>query len=102
MVVSFKLITNVKVETKHAVSKLAHMLTPTHTYSEAMRLIHVLTFPVELQGAQQADRLEHLSDVHLQTALQLDEEPADLRVDLPVLWPETEHKVEHREVTGCS
>lgn len=47
-----------------------------------------LTFPVQLQGTQQADRFEHLSDVHLQTALQLNEEPADLRVDLPVLWPE--------------
>lgn len=56
-----------------------------------MRRIHVLTFPVELQGAQQADRFEHLSDVHLQTALQLDEEPTDLRVDLPVLWPEMAH-----------
>lgn len=48
----------------------------------------VCTFPVELQGAQQADRLQHLGDVHLQTALQLDEEPADLRVDLPVFGPE--------------
>lgn len=48
----------------------------------------VCTFPVELQGSQQADRFEHLGDVHLQTALQLDEEPADLRVDLPVFWPE--------------
>lgn len=46
---------------------------------------------MELQGAQQADRFEHLGDVHLQTALQLDEEPADLRVDLPVLWPEMLH-----------
>lgn len=46
------------------------------------------TFPVELQGSQQADRFEHLGDVHLQAALQLDEEPADLRVDLPVLGPE--------------
>lgn len=54
-------------------------------------LFQVFTFPVELQGAQQADRFEHLSDVHLQTALQLDEEPADLRVDLPVLWPEISH-----------
>lgn len=52
-----------------------------------MRLIRVLTFPVELQGTEQAHRLEHLSDVHLQTALQLYEEPADLRVDLPVLRP---------------
>lgn len=43
---------------------------------------------MELQGSQQADRFEHLGDVHLQTALQLDEEPADLRVDLPVFWPE--------------
>lgn len=47
----------------------------------------VCTFPVELQRPQQADRLQHLSDVHLQTALQLDEEPADLRVDLPVFGP---------------
>ena len=73
------------------------MLTATHTIS-----IRVLTFPVELQGAQQADRFEHLSDVHLQTALQLDEEPADLRVDLPVLWPEMTHASKRREVTGCS
>lgn len=43
---------------------------------------------MELEGSQQADRFEHLGDVHLQTALQLDEEPADLRVDLPVFWPE--------------
>lgn len=43
---------------------------------------------MELQGSQQADRFEHLGDVHLQAALQLDEEPADLRVDLPVFWPE--------------
>lgn len=72
-----------KRETKHAVYKLAHIciLTPTHKR----------TFPVELQGAQQADRFEHLSDVHLQTALQLDEEPTDLRVDLPVLRPEMAH-----------
>lgn len=47
----------------------------------------VCTFPVELQRPQQADRLQHLGDVHLQTALQLDEEPADLRVDLPVFGP---------------
>lgn len=53
-----------------------------------MRFLYVLTFPVELQGAQQADRFEHLSDVHLQTALQLNEKPTDLRLDLPVLWPE--------------
>ena len=56
-----------------------------------MGLFHVLTFPVELQGAQQADGFEHLSDVHLQTALQLDKQSTDLRVDLPVLWPEMEH-----------
>lgn len=75
-----------------------HILTLTHTnsivklvQSYAMRSIHVLTFPVELQGAQQTDRFEHLGDVHLQTALQLDEEPTDLRVDLPVLWPEMTH-----------
>lgn len=43
---------------------------------------------MELQGSQQADRFEHLCNVHLQTALQLDEEPADLWVDLAVLWPE--------------
>lgn len=43
---------------------------------------------MELQRPQQADRLQHLGDVHLQTALQLDEEPADLRVDLPVFGPE--------------
>lgn len=43
---------------------------------------------MELQGSQQADRFEHLGDVHLQAALQLDEEPANLRVDLPVFWPE--------------
>lgn len=42
---------------------------------------------MELQGSQQADRFQHLGDVHLQTALQLDEEPADLRVDLPVFGP---------------
>lgn len=42
---------------------------------------------MELQGSEQADRFEHLGDVHLQTALQLDEEPADLRVDLPVFRP---------------
>ncbi|KAF3851215.1 hypothetical protein F7725_012987 [Dissostichus mawsoni] len=30
-----------------------------------------------------------ISDEHLETALQLDEEPTDLRVDLPVLRPET-------------
>lgn len=56
-----------------------------------MELFYVLTFPVELQGAQQADGFEHLSDVHLQTALKLDEQPTDLRVDLPVLWPEMAH-----------
>ncbi len=60
-----------------------------NTYST--RFIHLLTFPMKLQGAQQADRLEHLSDVHLQTALQLDEEPTDLRVDLSVLGPEVAH-----------
>lgn len=43
---------------------------------------------MELQGSQQADRFQHLCDVHLQTTLQLDEKPADLRVDFPVLWPE--------------
>lgn len=48
----------------------------------------VLTFSMELQGSQQTDRFQHLCDVHLQTALQLDEESADLRVDFPVLWPE--------------
>lgn len=46
-----------------------------------------LTFPVELQHTQQTHGLEHLSDVHLQAALQLDEEPADFRVDLSILWP---------------
>lgn len=56
-------------------------------YTTVSYKLHFLTFPVELQGAQQADRFEHLSDVHLQTALQLNEEPTDLRVDLPVLWP---------------
>ena len=40
---------------------------------------------MELQGAQQTHRLEHLSDVHLQAALQLDEEPADLWMDLSIL-----------------
>lgn len=54
-----------------------------------LRVLGVFTFPVELQGSQQADGFEHFSDVHLQTALQLDEEPTDLRVDLPVLGPET-------------
>lgn len=63
-----------------------------------MGRVCVLTFPVKLQGAQQAHRFEHLGDVHLQTALQLDEEPTDLRVDLPVLWPE----MTHRETTERS
>lgn len=68
----------------------------THTYTHCNGMLRcffflVLTFSVELQGAQQAHRFEHLSDVHLQTALQLDEEPADLRVDLPILWPEMSH-----------
>lgn len=46
------------------------------------------TFPVELQGSQQADRFQHFCDVHFQTALKLDEQPADLRVDFPILWSE--------------
>ena len=56
------------------------------------------TFPVELQGAQQTDRLEHLCNVHLQAALQLDEEPADLWVNLPVLWPAWVHT--HRDMVS--
>lgn len=73
-----------------------HLHTHTHTYTHCNGMLRcffflVLTFSVELQGAQQAHRFEHLSDVHLQTALQLDEEPADLRVDLPILWPEMSH-----------
>lgn len=46
-----------------------------------------LTFPVELQHTQQTHGLEHLGDVHLQAALQLDEKPTDFRVDLAILWP---------------
>lgn len=70
----------IKNKTKHTIYKLS------------MRLVCVLTFPVELQRSQQAHRFEHLCDVHLQTALQLDEEPTDLRVDFPVLWPEMAHE----------
>lgn len=50
--------------------------------------MQLLTFPVKLQHSQQTHGLEHLCDVHLQAALQLDEEPADFRVDLTILWPE--------------
>lgn len=48
--------------------------------------MHHLTFPVKLQHTQQTHGLEHLGDVHLQAALQLDEEPADFRLDLTILW----------------
>lgn len=41
---------------------------------------------MQLQHPQQAHGFEHLRYEHLQAALQLDEEPTDLRVDLPVLW----------------
>lgn len=51
-----------------------------------------LTFPVELQHTQQTHGLEHLGDVHLQAALQLDKEPADFRVDLTILWPTSPKK----------
>lgn len=44
------------------------------------------TFSVQLQHPQQAHGFEHLCYEHLQAALQLDEEPTDLRVDLSVLW----------------
>lgn len=50
--------------------------------------MHVLcdgTFSVQLQHPQQAHGFEHLGYEHLQAALQLDEEPADLRVDLSIL-----------------
>ena len=62
---------------------------------------------MKLQGAQQTDRLEHLRDVHLQAALQLDEEPADLWVDLPILWPAvtqtliTDLMEYHEQRTNC-
>lgn len=51
-------------------------------------MMHMLcdgTFSVQLQHPQQAHGFEHLGYEHLQAALQLDEEPADLRVDLSVL-----------------
>lgn len=54
--------------------------------------VSVLTFSVELQGSQQADRFQHFCDVHFQTALQLDEEPADLRADLPIFRPERQNR----------
>lgn len=41
---------------------------------------------MQLQHPQQAHGFEHLGYEHLQAALQLDEEPTDLRVDLSVLW----------------
>lgn len=51
-----------------------------------------LTFPVELQHTQHTHGLEHLGDVHLQAALQLDEKPADFRVDFAILWPTSREK----------
>lgn len=46
---------------------------------------HRITFPVKLQGSQQTHRFKHLRQVHLQTALQLDEKTADLRMYLSIL-----------------
>lgn len=42
---------------------------------------------MKLQYPQETHGLEHLRDEHLQAALKLDEEAADLRVDLSILWP---------------
>lgn len=44
------------------------------------------TFPMELQNTQQTHRFEHLSNVHLQTALKLDEQSAYFWVDFTILW----------------
>lgn len=45
------------------------------------------TFSVKLQHPQQAHGFKHLCDEHLQAALQLDEETADLWLDLAILRP---------------
>lgn len=59
-----------------------------------------LTFPVELQHTQQTHGLEHLGDVHLQAALQLDEKPANFRVDLAILWPTCPEKNTYHIMKG--
>lgn len=42
---------------------------------------------MKLQDPQETHGLQHLRDEHLQAALQLDEEAADLWVDLSILRP---------------
>lgn len=51
---------------------------------------------MELQNAQQTHRLEHLSNVHLQTALKLDEEPAYFWVDFAIFWPTRDKQTPHQ------
>ncbi len=53
---------------------------------ETKRILFGCTFSVQLQHPQQAHGFEHLCYEHLQAALQLDEEPTDLRVDFSVFW----------------
>lgn len=62
---------------------------------------HSITFSVELQGSQQTYRLQHLRQVHFQTALQLDEEAADLRMYFSIFWAVKKASIIHLRSGFC-
>lgn len=62
---------------------------------------HSITFPVELQGSQQTHRLQHLCQVHFQTALQLDKEAADLRMYFSIFWAVKKASIMHLRSRFC-